>query len=53
MGSGGGGISHGKTRQQAIGNIKEAIAGYLESLKKHGEPVPLPFDEEIVDVPDR
>lgn len=34
-------ISQGKTRSEAIDNIKEAIAGYLESLEAHGEPVPL------------
>jgi predicted RNase H-like HicB family nuclease len=32
-------ISQGKTRDEAINNIKEAIEGYLESLKAHGEPV--------------
>ena len=34
-------ISQGKTRSEAIDNIKEAISGYLESLKAHDEPVPL------------
>ena len=33
-------ISQGKTRQEAIENVKDAIKGYLESLKKHGEPIP-------------
>jgi len=33
-------ISHGKTREEAIENIKDAVRGYLESLKKHGEPIP-------------
>jgi predicted RNase H-like HicB family nuclease len=32
-------ISQGKTRQEAIENIKDAIKGYLESLNKHGEPI--------------
>jgi predicted RNase H-like HicB family nuclease len=31
-------------------NITEAIEGYLESLKKHGEPIPPPIHEETVDV---
>jgi len=44
-------ISQGATRQEALENIKEAIALYLESLKKHGEPIPPSFDEEIVEVP--
>ena len=28
-------ISQGKTREEAQANIKEAIEGYLDSLKKH------------------
>lgn len=30
-------ISQGKTRAEAVANIKEAIALYLESLAAHGE----------------
>ncbi len=30
-------ISQGKTREEAISNIQDAIKGYLESLKKHNE----------------
>ena len=33
-------ISQGKTRNEAIENSKDAIKGYLESLKKHNEPIP-------------
>ena len=43
-------ISQGKTREEALKNIKDAIKGYLESLKKHGEPIPLPIEEEIIEV---
>ncbi len=43
-------ISQGVTRAVAVENIKEAIAGYLESLTAHGEPVPQPITEEIVEV---
>jgi len=43
-------LSQGKTRDEALHNIKEAIAGYLESLKKHNEPVPPPISEEIIEV---
>jgi predicted RNase H-like HicB family nuclease len=43
-------ISQGQTRDQAIANIKDAITGYLASLKKHGEPVPPPITEEVVEV---
>ncbi len=43
-------ISPGATREEAQANIKEAITGYLESLRKHGEPIPPPITEEIVEV---
>ena len=43
-------ISQGKTRNELIDNIKEAIAGYLESLQAHGEPVPPSITEEVVEV---
>ena len=43
-------ISQGKTRQEALINIKEAIEVYLESLKEHNEPIPPPIDEEVVEV---
>jgi predicted RNase H-like HicB family nuclease len=34
-------ISQGATRREATKNIKDAIKGYLESLKKHGEKPPV------------
>ena len=43
-------ISQGKTRKEALSNIKDAIDGYLTSLKKHKEPVPPAIDEELVEV---
>ena len=43
-------VSQGTTRDEAITNIKDAIAGYLASLKKHNEPAPLPITEEVVEV---
>jgi predicted RNase H-like HicB family nuclease len=33
-----------------VENIKDAIDGYLESLKKHNEPIPPSIDEEVVEV---
>jgi predicted RNase H-like HicB family nuclease len=33
-------ISQGKTREEAIDNIKEAIQAYIESLEKDSLPVP-------------
>jgi predicted RNase H-like HicB family nuclease len=35
-------ISQGATRDEALSNIREAIVGYLDSLKAHGDPIPLP-----------
>ena len=43
-------ISEGKTREEALANIKDAIGGYLASLKKHNEPIPPSIDEETVEV---
>lgn len=43
-------ISQGRTRQQAIENIRQAIAVYLESLEAHNEPIPPPISEEVVEV---
>lgn len=43
-------ISQGTTRDEVLGNIREAIQAYVESLKKHNEPVPLPITQEIVEV---
>jgi predicted RNase H-like HicB family nuclease len=33
-------ISQGKTGEEAIQNIKEAIDGYIEALEEDGLPVP-------------
>ncbi|HEX7317952.1 MAG TPA: type II toxin-antitoxin system HicB family antitoxin [Pyrinomonadaceae bacterium] len=43
-------ISQGETRAEALENIREAIGLYLESLEAHGEPVPPPITEELVEV---
>ena len=43
-------VSQGKNRKEALENIQDAIKGYLESLKKHNEPIPPSIEEEIVEV---
>ena len=43
-------ISQGQTRTEVLGNIKEAIAGYIESLDAHGDPIPPSITEEVVEV---
>ncbi len=34
-------VSQGDTREEALQNIREAIQCYLESCRKHGEPIPV------------
>ncbi|MBI3413456.1 MAG: type II toxin-antitoxin system HicB family antitoxin [Candidatus Aenigmarchaeota archaeon] len=34
-------ISQGKTEAEAMKNIRDAINGYLKSLKKHNEEIPV------------
>ncbi|MER3447924.1 MAG: hypothetical protein C4291_14335 [Candidatus Dadabacteria bacterium] len=36
-------LSQARTRKEALENVKEAIEAYLESLKKHEEPIPHPL----------
>lgn len=43
-------ISQGKTRLQAVRNIKDAIKLYLKSLEEHGEKLPPSLDEETVEI---
>ncbi|NGZ95311.1 MAG: hypothetical protein CV089_04115 [Nitrospira sp. WS110] len=33
-------VSQAKTREEALTNIKDAMAGYLENLRLHNEPIP-------------
>ena len=40
--------SQGRNKQEALDNIKEAIEGYIASLRKHGEPIPR--DTEVAEV---
>ena len=40
----------GSAPAATVANVKDAVAGYLESLKKHAEPVPPSIDEEVVEV---
>ena len=41
-------VSQGKTRQEAIANIKEAIEGYVASLEEDGLGVPEEHFEAMV-----
>jgi antitoxin HicB len=43
-------ISQGNTRQKALDNITDAMKGYIESLKKHNEPIPPSIEEEFIEI---
>lgn len=43
-------VADGPTRAEALENVREAIALYVESLEAHGDPVPPPITEETVEV---
>ena len=43
-------VSQGKTRKESLANIKDAIKGYILSLKKHNEPIPPSVYEEMVEI---
>ena len=43
-------VSQGRTSAEALANIRLAIAGYLESLRARGEPVPPGSEEVVVEV---
>ena len=42
--------SQGRTRSEALANIREAIGGYLASMREHGVPAPNSSNFEVVDV---
>ena len=45
-------ISQGKTKEEALTNIQEAIEAYIESLKAHNQPVPEEhFDSQVFVLP--
>jgi predicted RNase H-like HicB family nuclease len=43
-------VSQGATRAEAVSNVRQAIEGYVESLRERGEPIPPSIHEEVVDV---
>ena len=43
-------VSQGSTRAEALQNVREAIEGYLESLRDRGEPIPPAINEEVIDI---
>ena len=43
-------VSQGKTREESLNNLRDAVQGYVESLRKHNEAVPSPIYEEVIDI---
>ena len=43
-------VSQGKTREDAVNNLRDAVYGYLESLKKHGEAIPPSIYEDFIEI---
>ena len=37
-------VSQGATRAEAMANVREAMEGYMESLRAHGDPLPPSID---------
>ena len=40
----------GRTRSEALANIREAIRGYLASMREHGAPTPSSSEYEVLDM---
>ncbi|OWP57425.1 MAG: HicB family protein [Thermoplasmatales archaeon B_DKE] len=40
-------VSQGKTREEALANIKEALEGILEVKKQFGDPIPEETEVEV------
>jgi len=43
-------VSQGTSRAEALHNAREAIEGYLESLRDRGDPIPPAINEEVIDI---
>ena len=42
--------SQGRTRDEALANIREAIRGYLASMREHGDPLPSSSEYQVLEV---
>ena len=43
-------VTQGETEEEALEMVRDAIEGYIESLRKHGEPVPPGLEDEVAKV---
>ena len=42
--------SQGRTRDEALANIREAIRGYLASMREHGDALPSSSEYQVLEV---
>ena len=42
--------SQGRTREEALANIREAIRGYLASMREHGDALPSSSEYQVIEV---
>lgn len=45
-------VTEGDTLEEAMEMVKDAISGYITSLKKHGESIPMESDPSLMSVID-
>lgn len=43
-------VSDGRSREEALKNVREAIELYIETLRDHNEPIPQETGREIVEI---
>ena len=43
-------VSQGDTRAEALGNVREAIAVFIEDCREAGDPVPTEAGKEFVEI---
>jgi predicted RNase H-like HicB family nuclease len=43
-------VSQGRNKREAMRNVREAIALYIETLIEHGQPVPTEAGREVVEL---
>lgn len=43
-------VADGETREKAVEQVRGAIGVYVESLDAHGDPIPPPISNEVVEV---
>ncbi|MFH0765647.1 MAG: type II toxin-antitoxin system HicB family antitoxin [Calditrichota bacterium] len=42
-------VMGGGTKEEALKNVTDAARGYLQTMIKYGDPIPIAFNERVVD----